>query len=135
MNFNKQLNNYNEIKTFNNYLSKNNQLEHFDNSGELENNENQLNNLINSTKEQITKQYGAIEEKKKEIEEKDLRNTAQDNEIEQKQDLLTTRDRMLQVIQDKNIYKKKIIYTLLSLIFAVLIVLLISYVMFLKKKK
>ena len=55
------------------------------------------------------------------------------NEIEDKEKLLLTRSRMLQVSQDRNSYKKKIIYTIIALIFAIFIFTLVMYVLFIRK--
>ena len=42
--------------------------------------------------------------------------------------------RMLQVLQENNVYKQKVIYTLISLIFLVLIVIVFIYVYYSKNK-
>ena len=44
-----------------------------------------------------------------------------DNDIKSKMQLVATRDRMLQLSQERNIYKQKIIYVLVSFIIALLI--------------
>lgn len=54
-------------------------------------------------------------------------------EIEEKEKLLLTRSRMLQIAQDRNAYKKKIIYTLLAVIFLILILTIVLYVYFTRK--
>ena len=54
-------------------------------------------------------------------------------EIEDKEKLLLTRSRMLQIAQDRNAYKKKIIYTLIALIFFIFIFTLVMYVLFVRK--
>ena len=54
-------------------------------------------------------------------------------EIEDKEKLLLTRSRMLQVAQERNSYKKKIIYTLLAIIFGLFILILFIYVLFTRK--
>jgi len=54
-------------------------------------------------------------------------------EIEDKEKLLLTRSRMLQVVQNKNAYKKKIIYTLIALIFFIFIFTIVMYVLFERK--
>jgi hypothetical protein len=56
-------------------------------------------------------------------------------EIQEKEKLLLTRSRMLQIVQDKNSFKKKIIYTLLSIIFLIFIISLALYVYFLRTVK
>jgi Fe2+ transport system protein B len=54
-------------------------------------------------------------------------------EIEDKEKLLLTRSRMLQIAQDRNSYKKKIIYSLLALIFGIFILTIVMYVLFKRK--
>jgi len=54
-------------------------------------------------------------------------------EIEEKEKLLLTRSRMLQISQDRNGYKKKIIYTLIAVIFLILIITIVMYVLFTRK--
>lgn len=54
-------------------------------------------------------------------------------EIEEKEKLLLTRSRMLQIAQDRNAYKKKIIYTLIAVIFLILILTIVMYVYFSRK--
>lgn len=61
-------------------------------------------------------------------------NLNQENAIADKQKLLLTRSRMLQVSMDKNSYKTKIIYTLLAIILFIFIVTLGIYA-FLSKKR
>ena len=54
-------------------------------------------------------------------------------EIQDKEKLLLTRSRMLQISQDRNSYKKKIIYTLIALIFAIFIITLVLYILYSRK--
>jgi hypothetical protein len=54
-------------------------------------------------------------------------------EIEDKEKLLLTRSRMLQISQDRNSYKKKIIYSLIAVIFAIFIFTLVAYIFFSRK--
>ena len=56
----------------------------------------------------------------------------QQREIEYKKKLINTRNRMLELSQEKNIYKTKVIYTLLATVVALVLILLGSYVMFSK---
>jgi len=56
-------------------------------------------------------------------------------EIQDKEKLLLTRSRMLQIAQDRNSYKKKLIYTLIALIFLIFIFTLALYVYFNRKVK
>lgn len=54
-------------------------------------------------------------------------------EIEDKEKLLLTRSRMLQISQDRNAYKKKIIYSLIAAIFVIFIFTLVMYVFYVRK--
>ena len=58
----------------------------------------------------------------------------QTDEIMNKEKLIDTRNRMLQLSMERNVYKKKVIYTLFSCIIAVLILMLLIYGYFGKKK-
>jgi t-SNARE complex subunit (syntaxin) len=64
---------------------------------------------------------------------KNLIQVDQLREIEQKEKLLLTRSRMLQIAQDRNAYKKKIIYTLIAVIFMILILTIVLYVIFTRR--
>ena len=55
-------------------------------------------------------------------------------EIEDKEKILLTRSRMLQISQDRNSYKMKVIYSLLTVIFSIFIITLLIYISFSKKK-
>ena len=74
-----------------------------------------------------------IVSKNNELSDKQAVQLNQFNEIEDKEKLLLTRSRMLQVSQDRNSYKKKIIYTIIALIFAIFIFTLVMYVLFIRK--
>ncbi len=75
-----------------------------------------------------------IDAKNIELLEKQSRQQEQIQEIDEKTKLILTRSRMLQLSQEKNMYKKKIIYTLLSILLFLFIVTLSTYVFFSKKK-
>ena len=90
---------------------------------------NQLNsNIIGSNKE-IAQQNDDIDNVSDEINNKKLRSMQQRNILDNKEKLVNTRNRMLQISQEKNVYKKKMIYTLIALIILVTIIILISYSM------
>ena len=57
------------------------------------------------------------------------------DDIKNKMQLLATRDRMLQISQERNIYKRKIIYILLSMIVALLVSIVCGFTFFSKLKK
>jgi len=95
-----------------------------------------VNNYINSIKKDLDSQntnINNINDKnnvlltKKEIEINQLK------EIQDKEKLLLTRSRMLQIAQDRNSYKTKIIYTQIAIIFGLII--LMSFIYLLVKKK
>ncbi len=75
-----------------------------------------------------------IDAKNAELLLKQNRQQEQLQEIDEKTKLILTRSRMLQLSQEKNIYKKKIIYTLISILLFLFIVTLSTYVFFSKKK-
>jgi len=97
---------------------------------------------INTYAEQIkdnnnlqTSMLNELDEKNKLLIEKQLIQKNQLKEIEEKEKLLLTRSRMLQISQDRNSYKKKIIYSLIALIFGIFILTLVMYVLFIRKAK
>ena len=53
--------------------------------------------------------------------------------IQKKMQVVATRDRMLQLSQERNVYKKKVIYILFSVIIALLVALISAYTIFGKK--
>jgi len=54
-------------------------------------------------------------------------------DIKKKMNLIATRDRMLQLSQDRNVYKKKIIYMLLTILIAIFITIISFYTIYNKK--
>jgi hypothetical protein len=54
----------------------------------------------------------------------------QQNENEEKKKILDTRNRMLQISREKNLYKRKMIYTLLSVILILILILFVLYISF-----
>ena len=71
--------------------------------------------------------------KNKELIDKQKIQFEQLKEIQDKEKLLLTRSRMLQISQDRNSYKKKIIYTLIAVVFAIFILCIVMYVLFTRK--
>lgn len=61
------------------------------------------------------------------------RNNIQMNAINEKKNLITTRARMLQIAEENNIYKQKILFTLVALIFTFIILMIFIYSYFSKK--
>jgi hypothetical protein len=88
--------------------------------------------IDNSTKLQnLTQQELNI--KNQELLQKQQIQINQLREIEDKEKLLLTRARMLQISQDRNAYKKKIIYTFIAIIFGIFILTLLIYVLYVRK--
>lgn len=85
-----------------------------------------INNINNAT-QNLEKTKKQIEEEDQAIMDKMNLTEKQKQEIEYKKRLLLTRDRMLALTYEKNIYKKKIIYTLLALIIFIIILMLFTY--------
>ena len=74
----------------------------------------------------------------------DYRNTLMDNnslfnkysdDIKNNTQLVATRDRMLQISQERNVYKQKIIYVLISMIIALTVLVISGYTIYSKFKK
>ena len=74
----------------------------------------------------------------------DHRNTLIDNnllfnkysdDIKNNTQLVATRDRMLQISQERNVYKQKIIYVLISMIIALTVLVISGYTIYSKFKK
>ena len=81
---------------------------------------------INTKKTEIDKKAQQISEKQKQV-------YGQSQEIDDKMKLLDTRNKMLQLSIDQNIYKKKVIYSLLSVIIALIVGMIFFYTFFNKK--
>jgi hypothetical protein len=85
---------------------------------------------INNLQENIKNTTQTIQDRETEIMNKIERTKLQEREIEDKKKLIETRNRMLQISQEKNIYKKKIIYTLISIIIAISLMIIVGYSFF-----
>ena len=88
------------------------------------------------TAESLSTINGALNDislKNNAIRDKQQRQIEQLKEIEDKEKLILTRSRMLQISQDRNSYKKKIIYTLIALILFIFIGTIMTYVFFMRK--
>ena len=68
-----------------------------------------------------------IRRKDKIINERNLKAKQQQAELERRAKILMTKDRMLTYSVDKNLYKRKVIYTLIALIFASIILFFMIY--------
>ena len=74
---------------------------------------NNINNVISESSNILQKQQKMLNEQGKQLSLKRQRNEIQLNAINAKKDIINTRARMLQIAQENNIYKQKIIYTLI----------------------
>lgn len=93
-----------------------------------------LREILIKAETQLKQQLNNISQKDSQIERKKIRQQQQLREIEEKRKLILTRNRMLQITQERNIYKKKIIYTLIAFIIAAFVFMLVCYVYFNKKQ-
>jgi len=91
----------------------------------------ELNKEIEAQSSAISHSTDAIQQETNE-----LRNSLDNSEellkrytgdIKKKMNLIATRDRMLQVSQDRNVYKKKVIYVLFSILIAIFITIVAFY--------
>ena len=106
------------------------------NSGTITNTEQQINRIndyLLTTNADITTKKAEIDRKAQQISEKQKQVYGQSQEIDDKMKLLDTRNKMLQLSIDQNIYKKKVIYSLLSVIIALIVGMIFFYTFFSKK--
>lgn len=89
---------------------------------------NNLQRIINETDDQIREQSRNLQLNEEDIKDREERALLQGQEIDNKRNLIMTRDRMLQLSHEKNIYKRKVIFTLISLIFLIIIIMIAVYV-------
>src|SRR5210317_930920 len=94
-------------------LSKPSVFEPYNNKEDVSNIETPNSNL-DDVNDYITKQQEVLQNNQQLF-------SQYDNDIKSKMQLVATRDRMLQLSQERNIYKQKIIYVLVSFIVALLI--------------
>ena len=94
---------------------------------------NAFDTSINDNGDLLVVSQNEIANKERELIERQQIQVTQLTEIEDKEKLLLTRSRMLPVVQNKNAYKKKIIYTLIALIFFIFIFTIVMYVLFERK--
>ena len=76
-----------------------------------------------------------IQIKNVELLKKQVRQQQQLRELEDKEKLILTRSRMLQIAQDRNAYKQKIIYSFIALILLIFICTILIYVLFTRKSQ
>jgi hypothetical protein len=90
----------------------------------------QLNNVqsnILNYQQKINEQNSLIDKKANQLEGKQKQVFGQSQEIDDKLKLLETRNRMLQLSIERNVYKKKVIYSLLAVIVALIMGMLVFY--------
>jgi hypothetical protein len=92
-----------------------------------------INNYLLTTNAEINIKKTEIDKKAQQISEKQKQVYGQSQEIDDKMKLLDTRNKMLQLSIDQNIYKKKVIYSLLSVIIALIVGMIFFYTFFSKK--
>lgn len=116
---------------------KNRLIEHLDNQDstgksldQLQQMKSNLMTQISQYKANISRQQTVINNKESELHEKMERAKKQKEEIEYKKNLISTRNRMLQLSQEKNIYKQKVIYSLIAVIIFITLMMLVLYVRF-----
>tara|TARA_B100001939_G_C16543572_1_gene447331 strand:+ start:103 stop:501 length:399 start_codon:yes stop_codon:yes gene_type:complete len=95
--------------------------------------DNTASNILSNASTIIAQQNSLLQEQNEQLHNKRLRNEMQLNAIEAKKNIINTRARMLQIAQENNVYKQKIIYTLIAFIFAVFIAILVMYVFYSKR--
>ena len=103
-----------------------------DATNELSVKREQLMNSLKESHHEIETQQSELNNLREEIKNKELRAKQQEYTIKNKETLINTRNRMLQISQEKNVYRKKVIYTLLALIVFVILIILISLTFFKK---
>jgi len=101
----------------------------------INNDINKINSHLLSTQSDIQIKQNEIQKKANIISEKQKQVYGQTQEIDDKMQLFETRNKMLQLSIDRNIYKKKIIYSLLAVIIALIIGMLFFYSYFSKLAK
>ena len=110
---------YQELNALYNYAT-----EHFE--------PNQLKDMISQKKGNIKSIDNLIQQKDQELYRKMTQHKYQQHELDYKRQLMETRNRMLQLSQEKNVYKTKVIYSLISIILLLVIVVLAVYINFSK---
>ena len=96
-------------------------------TNELETKFQLLKTNIERSDDVIDVQMSDIRRKDKIINERNLKAKQQQAELERRAKILMTKDRMLTYSVDKNLYKRKVIYTLIALIFASIILFFMIY--------
>ncbi len=89
-----------------------------------------LEKKIGQSRYVIREQDVDIKERGGEIRQLDEILKEQRGNLEENSDMLNVRDRMLELSEEKNVYKQKVIYTLVSLIIGVFMLMIVGYAYF-----
>jgi len=95
---------------------------------DLKNEKTALEQQLTALQDSINSNMTQIDQTDKQISEKKIRNLQQKREILNKLNIVETRNRMLQLSQEKNIYKTKVINTMIAVILGGLTVSALLYV-------
>jgi Flp pilus assembly protein TadB len=91
--------------------------------------------IANNSELRAESNLSNIQVKNVELLKKQVRQQQQLRELEDKEKLILTRSRMLQIAQDRNAYKQKIIYSFIALILLIFICTILIYVLFTRKSQ
>lgn len=92
--------------------------------------QNQLQNNIQSYSEDIEQTKTQLDQYNNKIQFTAQNIMEQQAQLNDSAQVLNTRNRMLQISREKNLYKKKMIYTLLSVLFVLIMILFVLYMSF-----
>jgi ElaB/YqjD/DUF883 family membrane-anchored ribosome-binding protein len=91
--------------------------------------QSKLKKILQNTYSQLYKSDSVIDAKENEIKEKLKRIENQKELIERKKNLVITRERALELSQEKNVYKQNVIYTLISIVIAIIMFIILGFMM------
>ena len=95
--------------------------------------QSKLKNILSNTYKQLYESDDVINKKEKEIKDQLRRIDNQKELIQKKKNLILTRERALELSQEKNVYKQNVIYTLISIIIAVIMFIVFGFMMLRKR--
>jgi ElaB/YqjD/DUF883 family membrane-anchored ribosome-binding protein len=90
----------------------------------------QITALIDSLKKELAVSATSANNVRNDLANKLQQLQQQEADLQQKRHIIQTRDRMLQLAMEKNAYRKKLIYILISVILAILVGLMIGYAVY-----
>ena len=91
--------------------------------------QSKLKKKLQNTYSQLYKSDSVIDAKENDIKEKLKRIENQKELIERKKNLVITRERALELSQEKNVYKQNVIYTLISIVIAIIMFIILGFMM------